>query len=155
RGTTGRRPAAGNGTRSDTVDLAGMATAPPPRRSVACWSRPGTPGGSPGRRATGRAAARPPSGRRTRRCRTAGCANSSSPPASARFFYPLAHALVRDGLHQLQLDQPVGQQPQRPAPAPFGGGGAGQGNEVRLEFAVDLAWRARHPLGTQGGVEAL
>ena len=46
---------------------------------------------------------------------------------------------MRDRIHHLQLDQPVGQQPQRPALAALGRGAARQRDQVGLLLAVELA----------------
>jgi hypothetical protein len=62
---------------------------------------------------------------------------------------------VRDRLHQVQFDQLLGQQAQRPAPPARGRVGAGQGHQVRFDFAIDLAGQSRHRLGLQGGLQAL
>jgi hypothetical protein len=46
---------------------------------------------------------------------------------------------MRDAVDDLQLDQPLGQQPQRPADAPLGWRAAGQRDQAGLLLAVELA----------------
>jgi hypothetical protein len=62
---------------------------------------------------------------------------------------------VRDRRDQVELDQPVGQQAQRPALPALGRVRAGQRDQVHLDVAVHLAGRARRRLRLQGGVQAL
>jgi len=44
---------------------------------------------------------------------------------------------MRDAVHQFQLDQPIGQQPQRPAGLAFGRRRATQGQQLRFQVAID------------------
>src|SRR4051812_20261361 len=69
------------------------------------------------------------------------CATASylSSVKCLRFFERLAHRLVRERVHVLQLDHALGQQAQRPARPAVGRPGAGQGEETGFLLPVQLA----------------
>ena len=92
-----------------------------------------------GRRAGGRPPARPPCGRRTPPTAFGGMHHILLRCGLSSFFERLAHRLVRERVHVLQLDHPLGQQAQRPARLALGRPGAGQGDQVGLLLAVQLA----------------
>ena len=76
---------------------------------------------------------------------------ASSATACGHFFERGPHALPANRVHDLQCNEPVGEQRERPAGAPFRGRAARQSDQPGLLCAVQLAiLPARGPLLFQG-----
>jgi hypothetical protein len=71
------------------------------------------------------------------------------------FFKHLPYRLGGDGVHDLQLDELVGQQPQRPAGPPSARVGAGQGDQAGLAEAIELPLAAAALLNPNRGKDVV
>lgn len=74
----------------------------------------------------------------------------------SRFFWNVAHRLVREALHDLEFHEFVGQETESPARVARRGWPTGRRDQVHLRMAIDCAGAGGHRApGVQGGFQSL